>query len=346
MVFPAFVRGIGSRGSFGAALTSTLEAEVANFKCMFVRSNMTGMHVDLNLLKALDALLEEGSVVGAADRLHLTQPAMSRALARIRRVMNDQVLVRSGHTMTPTPRAVAVREQVHALVQQAQAILAPEHEIDLTTIERTFTLSWHDAITTAIGPRVLAAITRQAPGIRMRMLAESSTDTSDLRHGRVDLEIGAAIPDQSDITHTTVAHDRLVVVTRRDHPITELTLESYTGAQHLTVSRRGGLHDRIDDLLSEHGRHRDVVAAVPTSTSALHFVRHSDLLVVVPESMSRPIIEDLDLLVRPLPLDLAPVPVIMAWHQRYDGDHAHAWLRVQAAAALEQVCLDPSSHSL
>ncbi|MEU6585871.1 LysR family transcriptional regulator [Nocardia sp. NPDC046763] len=318
-------------------MLSTLEARLHDYKCMFVRNNMIVVHVDLNLLKALDALLEEGSVVGAADRLHLTQPAMSRALARIRRVMNDQVLVRSGHTMTPTPRATAVREQVHALVQQAHTILAAEHEIDLATVERAFTLSWHDAITTAIGPRLLATVTQQAPGIQLRLLAESSTDTNDLRHGRVDLEIGATTPGQSDISHMTAAHDRLVVVTRRDHPIADMTLENYTAAQHLTVSRRGRLHDRIDETLAEHGRRRTVVATVPTSTSALHFVQHSDLLVVVPEFMSRPAIGDLGLRVHRLPIELAPVPVIMAWHQRYDGDRAHAWLRSQAAMEIEKV---------
>ncbi|WP_433192275.1 LysR family transcriptional regulator [Nocardia sp. CA-107356] len=296
------------------------------------------MHVDLNLLTALDALLEEGSVAGAADRLHLTQPAMSRALARVRHAMDDQILVRSGRTMTPTPRAVAVREQVHALVQQAQAILAPERDIDPGTVERTFTLSWHEAITTAIGAQLLATVSRRAPGIRLRLLAEASTDTNDLRHGRVDLEIGATTPEQADISHTTVAHDRLVVVTRHDHPITDMTLDNYAAAQHITVSRRGRLHDRIDDILAQQDRHRHTVAAVPTSTTALHIVRHSDLLVVVPEHMTRSAVHDLALRVHPLPFDLAPTPVVMAWHQRYDGDRAHQWLRSETAAALVVLC--------
>ncbi|WP_433733947.1 LysR family transcriptional regulator [Nocardia sp. CA-129566] len=292
------------------------------------------MHADLNLLTALDALLEEGSVARAADRLHLTQPAMSRALARVRHAMDDQILVRSGRTMTPTPRAVAVREQVHALVQQAQAILAPERDIDLGTVERTFTLSWHDAITTAIGAQLLATVSRRAPGIRLRLLAEASTDTNDLRHGRVDLEIGATTPEQADISHTTVAHDRLVVVTRHYHPITDMTLDNYAAAQHITVSRRGRLHDRIDDVLAQQHRHRHTVATVPTSTTALHIVRHSDLLVVVPEYMTRSAVHDLALRVHPLPFDLAPTPVVMAWHQRYDGDRAHEWMRSETAAAL------------
>jgi DNA-binding transcriptional LysR family regulator len=298
------------------------------------------MPLDLNLLTALDALLEEGSVVGAADRLHLTPPAMSRALSRIRRVMDDQILVRTGRTMTPTPRALAVREQVHALVEQAQSLLAPEHELDLSTLERTFTLKWHDSVTTAIGPTLLTAVRQQAPGVRLRLLAEAATDGNDLRQGRVDLEIGATPPTLPDIRSDTVVHDRPAAVMRADHPLAkeELTVERYAAADHLTVSRRGRLQDPVDDLLQARGLHRRVVAAVPTVTAALHFVRHSDLVAVVPEHMVRPVAAEYGLYTAPVPLDAPPVPLILSWHQRYDGDRAHAWLRTRVSALLREIC--------
>ena len=163
-------------------------------QCMFGTASITQMQLDLNLLTALDALLEEGSVAGAADRLHLSAPAMSRQLGRIRRSTGDQILVRTGRTMTPTPHALAVRAEVHALVQRANGVLSPERELDLATLERTFTLQWHDAVLTAIGPSLLATVQAQAPGVRLRLLAEARTDTNDLRHGQVDLEIGSAEP--------------------------------------------------------------------------------------------------------------------------------------------------------
>ncbi len=298
------------------------------------------MQLDLNLLTALDALLEEGSVAGAADRLHLTPPAMSRALGRIRSVMDDQILVRTGRTMTPTPRALAVRAQVHALVQQAQSVLAPEHGLDLATLERTFTLRWHDAVVNAIGPGLLASVRAQAPGVRLRLLAEAGTDTNDLRQGRVDLEIGATLPELPDIQHETVAHDHLVVAVRADHPYADgpFALDQYADADHVTVSRRGRLRDPIDDLLQERGRRRRVVAAVPTSTAALHIVRHSDILVAVPEHLTRAVVGELGLRVLPLPLDPEPIPVVLAWHQRYDDDRAHGWLRGQVRDALREMC--------
>lgn len=297
------------------------------------------MQLDLNLLTALDALLEEGSVAGAAARLHLSAPAMSRTLGRIRRVTGDRILVRTGRTMTPTPYALAVREEVHALVQHVHAVLAPERDLDLDTLERTFTLRCHDAITTAIGPGLLAAVRDQAPGVALRLLAEATTDTNDLRHGRVDLAIGSAEAVFPDIRLETIGHDRLVIAVRPDHPFVhgELTVERYARAHHTTVSRRGRLRDPIDDALEARGLRRRVVAAAPTSAAALHFVRESDMVVAVPEYVCRPMVSALGLRTVPIPLDLPPVPIIHAWHQRYDGDKAHAWLRGHVRETLRAV---------
>ncbi|WP_033289283.1 LysR family transcriptional regulator [Amycolatopsis jejuensis] len=294
------------------------------------------MHLDLNLLTSLDALLEEGSVAGAADRLHLTAPAMSRALSRIRRVTGDQILVRTGRTMTPTPHALAIRGKVHALVQQAHAVLAPDVDLDLTTLERTFTLRWHDAVTAGAGPAVLAAVRDQAPGVRLRFLAESEADDNDLRHGRVDLELGADEPALPDIQAETAAQDRLVVALRPHHPLARgpLTLKRYIAADHLTVSRRGRLRDPIDDALHERGTTRRVIAAVPTLAAALQFARRNDVLVAMPERMGAALVRETGLGTRALPLPVPPVPLILAWHRRYDTDRAHTWLRTVVRHAL------------
>lgn len=313
---------------------------------MFVSNNMTHMHVDLNLLTALDALLEEGSVAGAADRMHLTQPAMSRALARIRRTMDDQILVRSGHTMTPTPRAVALRAQVHTLVQQAQAVLAPEREPDIATVERTFTLMAHDAIITAIGPHLLESVIAQAPGIRLRMIAEPLSDSNDLRQGRVDLTIGADTTTQTDIAQHTATTDHLVAAVRQHHPITNLTIHGYTAAQHVTVSRRGRIHDRIDDVLATGGHQRHVAATVPTTAAALHIVANSDLITAVPQHICATALASHGLRTLPLPFDLTPVPIVIAWHRRYDRDHTHTWLRRQVNNAVAAHVTPKSSSPL
>lgn len=298
------------------------------------------MQLDLNLLTALDALLEEGSVTDAAARLHVSAPAMSRTLGRIRRATGDQILVRTGRTMTPTPHALALRATVHDLVQQAQLVLSPHTEVDLAALERTFVLKWHDALAAAAGPALLHSLRAEAPGVRLRFLAEASTDTHDPRRGDIDLEAGASAPSSPEIRHEIVGHDRLVLALRPAHPLCRgpLTLKDYAAAEHITVSRRGRLRDPIDDALEAQGVNRQVVAASPTNATALQFVRHHDLVAAVPELISRPLLDNLGLRTRPLPLAMPTIPIYLAWHQRYDNDPAHAWLRGQVRTALHHAC--------
>ncbi|MFF2554134.1 LysR family transcriptional regulator [Nocardia sp. NPDC058058] len=302
------------------------------------------MQLDLNLLAALDALLEEGSVAGAADRLHVTAPAMSRSLGRIRRTTGDQILVRTGRTMTPTPYALAVREQVHELLRQVQGVLAPSRELDLETLDRTFTLRWHDALVALSGPALLTAVRAQAPGVRLRFIAESSIDTPELRRGEVDFAANADRPTAPEIRSTRVAETRQVIVVRREHPLTRVetvTPERYAAAEHVTVSRRGKLGNILDEALARLDLTRRVVATAPTERAALEFVRGSDLLVTTPESTARSIAADLGLVLLPLPLDLPPARVYLSWHQRYDSDPAHIWLRNLARTALTETMTGP-----
>lgn len=306
------------------------------------------MQLDLNLLAALDALLEEGSVAGAADRLHVTAPAMSRSLGRIRRTTGDQILVRTGRTMTPTPYAIAVREQVHDLLQQVRGVLAPSRELDLGTLERTFTLRWHDALVALSGPALLAAVREQAPGVRLRFIAESSVDTPELRRGEVDLASDAGRPTAPEIHAERVAETRQVVVVRRGHPLTRVkavTAARYASADHISVSRRGRLANILDDALARLELTRRVVVTAPTESAAFEFARGSDLVVTAPEATSRSAAADLGMVVLPLPLDLPPAPVYLSWHQRYDTDPAHIWLRTLARTSLTDAvsALDPSA---
>ncbi|MCA1218806.1 LysR family transcriptional regulator [Streptomyces sp. 8L] len=294
------------------------------------------MQLDLNLLTALEALLEEGSVTGAAARTHVTAPAMSRSLGRIRKATGDQILVRSGHAMVPTAYALAVQAQVHDLVRQAREVLSPEREVDLGTLERVFTVRWHDALADACGPALLSSVHRQAPGVRIRLVAESSSDTPDLRRGDVDLESSTDAPTAPGVRHRRIGEDRLVVAVRPGHPLARepLTTELYAAAEHVTVSRRGRLRDPVDDVLAALAQQRTVVAAAPTTATALALVHTGDLVLTVPEATTRAARRQLGLLALPVPFGMPPIPLHLTWHQRHDNDRAHAWLREQAEAAL------------
>ncbi|MEU4652917.1 LysR family transcriptional regulator [Streptomyces sp. NPDC023723] len=284
--------------------------------------------LDLNLLLALDVLLEEQSVQGAARRLHLSEPAMSRTLGRVRRALGDPVLVRAGRRMVPTPRALAIRAEVNAVVERARALFAPS-DGDLRTVTRSFTVLGHDVIAAAYGPPLLARAAAEAPGIRLRFLGESHVDAPFLREGTADLEVGVVDTTAPEVHRESLCDDRMVGVARAGHPLLtgELTPERFaTEADHLIVSRRGRLHGPVDAALAGLGLERRVVGTVGTVLASLFVLRESDLVGLV-STWALPLADALGLAVFDVPLELPPLRLGLAWHPRHDADPAHAWLR-------------------
>jgi DNA-binding transcriptional LysR family regulator len=194
----------------------------------------------------------------------------------------------------------------------------------------------------ARAPRLPVGPRDPAPGVTLRLLPEQAVDTLELKHGHLDLEIGSGGPGLPEIRTRTLLEDRLVVALRAGHALADhrLTARRFAAADHVIVSRRGRLTDPIDELLDARGLRRRVLATAPTSTAALHFAASSDLLIVVSERLCRPTIEALGLRTVPVPLELPPVPLVVAWHERYEDDRAHRWLRSIVAEAVERVAGD------
>lgn len=297
---------------------------------------MTRMHLDLNLLVALDALLEERSVGAAADRLHLSQPAMSRALGRIRKATGDEILVRSGRTMLPTPHADQIRDEVHQLVVRAQVVLSPTAEVDPATLERTFTLQCNDVVADALLPLLVGRLLTAAPGVCLRMLGEADTTVDELRSGHVDLRITDETPPHADTRSQTLLTDTLVVVGRHDLPHDPSTWAGFAALPHAVVSRRGRTRGRIDDLLEARNLRRRVTITVPTLALALRTVADHHLITLAPALLGGQALQA-PLRAYPLPADataVPAVPAVLAWHARHDRDAAHRWLRTLVADAL------------
>jgi DNA-binding transcriptional LysR family regulator len=294
------------------------------------------VHVDLNLLAALDALLDENSVQDAAERMHLSAPAMSRTLARIRKATGDDILVRTGRTMTPTPRALALRDEVHLLVQRANNVLSPVQPFDPATLQRTFTIRSHDALTNALSPLLLETLRAHAPDVSLRFVAETNVDINDLSRGYVDLAIGSTEPTLPEICFELVGHDRLVVAHRANHPLAnaDLTIERFANADFVVASRRGRMDGPIDEALKRHGLQRRVIASLPTSTAALHLAATTDVFVEVADAGCREVRKSLGLHTRKIPLELSPIAIIQMWHRRYATDDAHLWLRNKVRIAI------------
>jgi DNA-binding transcriptional LysR family regulator len=283
--------------------------------------------VDLNLLVGLDALLEQRSVQDAAAQLHLSPPAVSRTLGRLRAATGDALLVRNGREMVPTARALALHDEVHEVVRRAAAILEPARELDLARLERTFTVRANDVLLAAFAPGLLDVVARVAPGVELRLLGENPDDDKNLARGEVDLDVGS-LPDRSaSIASHVIGADEMALVVRSGHPLaaTALTIEQFADAIHIVVSRRGLLRGPVDAVLEARGLHRRVAAALPSFGAALAIVETSDTVCVLPRRLGVP--GGRELIPLPLPFPLRSVPAVVSWHHRHDSDPAHQWLR-------------------
>lgn len=283
---------------------------------------------DLNLLITLDVLLSEGSVAGAARRLRLSPSAMSRALARLRETTGDPLLVRAGRGLVPTPRALELRDRVHLLVQDVEAVLRPAAQLDLTQLARTFTLRASDGFAENFGPALLARTGATAPGVRLRFVQKTDKDSAPLREGDVDLETGivgdAASPE---LRTRALFQDRFVGVIRAGHPLSQgrVTLARYASARHILVSRRNLDKGPVDHALASAGRERDIAAITGGFSAALALARGSDLVATVPERHTGSLRTGMHSF--PLPFTMPAFTISMLWHPRMDGDAAHRWLR-------------------
>ncbi|WP_253799940.1 LysR family transcriptional regulator [Kitasatospora paracochleata] len=292
--------------------------------------------IDANLAIALDALLAEHSVTRAAARLHTSPAAMSRTLARLRRILQDPLLVRAGQTMVPTPRAQALREEAAAVVRSLGALLSPGASVDLAGLRSTFTLQAADLVGSALAPGLLRLAEQEAPGVSFRIGAEEWEAGPALRDGRIDLEVGSIDHVDPETRVEDLVSLRMVAAVRSGHPLTEgtLTPARLAAAAHVAVSRRGRFSGPLDTALAEQGLHRRVGVVLPSHLAAMTLAARSDVVCLVPAAQPgaapSPLTRDagaLGLVLLDIPLALPPLTIGMAWHPRHTADGAHRWLR-------------------
>ncbi|WP_436976048.1 LysR family transcriptional regulator [Nocardia xishanensis] len=292
--------------------------------------------IDANLAIALDALLAEHSVTRAAARLHTSPAAMSRTLARLRRILQDPLLVRAGQTMVPTPRAQALRDEAAAVVRSLGALLSPGMGVDPASLSSTFTLQAADLVGAALAPRLLRLAQQEAPGVSFRFRAEELEAGSALRDGRIDLEIGSIDHVDPETQVEELVGLRLVAAVRPGHHLTEepLTPARLAAAQHVAVSRRGRFTGPLDTALAEQNLRRRVSVVLPSHLAAMTLAARSDIVCLVPAALPgadpSPLTDGataLGLHLLDIPLALPPLTIGMAWHPRHTADGAHRWLR-------------------
>lgn len=292
-------------------------------------------NLDLNLLTALDVLLDEASVTGAARRLGLSPSAMSRTLTRLRSTTGDPLLVRAGRHLVPTPYAVNIRERVHVLTQDVQDVLRPRHgELDLKALDRTFTLRANEGFLNVAAAPLVTAIMKEAPRVRLRFAPKPDKDALPLREGRIDLEIGVRGASAPEVRSRLLFRDTFVGVARIGHSLFvdgDISVARYAACRHVVASRRGTFRGPVDDALEQLGYQRTVSVVVPGFPDALEIARQSDLVTNVPRSCLANLADDLargaNLRLFQLPVKTSGIAISVMWHPRMDADPAHRWFR-------------------
>ncbi len=307
---------------------------------------MNFLTLDLNLLRVFDKLMAEGSLTRAAEGLAITQPAASHALRRLHDAVGEVLFVRTAFGMKPTPKAEAIWPTVREALSTLQRALAPD-AFNPQTDPANFRLAMADATASLLAPELVAMIERQNAVANLRVLPITSRDQRPkLDQSEVDLAVGSfpdtvtailAAGDQATHRYLPLYDTTYVCVMRRGHPLepAELTLETYCAAHHMLVSVSGRRYGLVDHTLAAMGLRRRVVLTVNQFFTAGKVLIESNLLTVLPAGFVPATGHQDQLVVRPLPFDLGPMPVVMLWHVRRESDPAHRWLRelVQQAVA-------------
>jgi LysR family transcriptional regulator, mexEF-oprN operon transcriptional activator len=294
--------------------------------------------LDLNLLVAFDALLAEGSVTRAAERVGVGQPSMSHALARLRKLLGDELFVRAPDGVRPTPRALALTGPIRVALSAIQETLLQEQGFDPAGAERTFVLGMPDSVEVALLPRLMAHLAAEAPGVRVRVRAIDRFEVPELLdRDRLHLAVSDLL------TEGAVHHKRrrlfganyLCLYDPERLPLEPpLTLEDYVAVPHVLGSARGDAHGVVDDALAPLGLRRTVAVTTPHFAAVPFILKGARLLSTVPQRPAWLFAARFGLAASPVPVALPDFDVAMAWHASYDHDPAHRWLRGTVARLL------------
>lgn len=285
---------------------------------------------DLNLLAALDALLRETSVSAAARRLGIGQPAMSAALARLRVLFDDPLLVRTPRGMEPTARARALAIPLRQTLAELGALVAPPGSFDPAIDRRTFRLSGGDYAGMTVLPTLIADLQETAPGIDIRFrYIEKDAIPSLLDRDELDLAMAVVASLPPRLRSEPLIEETFSCAVRSGHPIlaTPLTPALFAGADHLLVTERGDDHGCIDDLLEQEGLSRRVALTVPSAALVAGVLTHSDLIATIPRQAGEKIAEDGAITLIAPPYDVAAWTMSLVWSDRNTHDPGLIWLR-------------------
>jgi DNA-binding transcriptional LysR family regulator len=294
---------------------------------------VTNLHnFDLNLLLVLDGVLREGTLSNAAKALNVSQPTISSSLAKLREILQDELFVRSGNGMQPTPRALALKEPVQRVLAAVKGEILDTVSFDPATEIRPYTVATSDIGETLLLPRLVARLAQDAPMVNLRTSVVRPRHLEDaLESGEVDLAVGY-FPDLARPTtmQQTLFTHGFACLARTGHPLIKngLTLEAFLEAHHILVTSEGSSQELFEDALAKRGLERRCVLRIPHFMSVPFVVASSDLIVTVPQAVAALFSGLVNLQVLDPPIDVPEFAVKQYWHRRFHHDARIIWLRM------------------
>lgn len=299
--------------------------------------------LDLNLLRVFDAMTIELNTTRAGERVGLSQPAVSSALGRLRHMIGDELFVREGNRMVPTPRALALREPIREALRQMESALSAIARFDPAGATRTFRISGSDYFSSLLMPRLGASVMAEAPGVTLQMLDHPYNEAIRLLgEGAIDMGVDARFDLPDWIASHVLFQSFIVSIAPRNHPLLwgtvrpghRIPAEIYCAIPQVLMSMDGGKTGTIDHALAERGLQRHVAMTVPHFQAVALAIAEAGLLGNLPIHFARPIARLLDLELYLPPHDPPITDVALIWHRRDDGNAANAWLRSHIIRAL------------
>ena len=293
--------------------------------------------IDLNLFRVFDAVYRAGSITHAAAQLHLSQPAVSNALARLRLHLEDPLFVRQGRRVVPTPLARGFADDVARALASLKDAARSGHRFDPAVSTRRFVVGMRDVLEFALLPPLVQDLAARGPHLGLHSTRlERRRMSMHLGAGDLDLAIDVPIAAGDDVLRCVLLRADLHVAMREGHPLAsrKLTIERWLSARHVVVSARASGPVIEDVTLAQLGLTRDVAVRCQHYSAAAQLVAASDLLLTLPRYDGRWLRTPLPLHLKPMPLPIPPVEISMYWHRSADADAGNAWLRerIQALA--------------
>ncbi|GGI86776.1 LysR family transcriptional regulator [Shewanella gelidii] len=303
---------------------------------------MNMSRIDLNLLVYLDVLLREKNVTRAADKLGISQPAMSNGLKRLRNLFDDPLLIRTSNGMTPTERAQELEPQVRQLLVGIEKAVQPRTEFDAVNSNRVFRMMASDYAEATLIPPLITKLRERAPNIILDIMTPSDVSFPDVEQGRVDMVINRfdSIP-LSFHQKVLWSDDFSCVISDHNPVLNKFNLEGYLSAHHVWVSKTGmgvgvGMDPSdvqrlgwVDDALDKIGAKRHITVFTRHYQQACLLAQRQDLIATVPSKMAKQQQHREGVKIVPPPFEIKPIKLTMAWSPLYQHDPAHKWMRQQ-----------------